>query len=339
MIATSHRLLWVAAFCMLAQIVLTPGAPAQQTGAPLPPALLAAIRSGDPQSVSQAIATLAAGNPARSAQLADQAIAVAEKMLATNPKAAIAIAGAAVTIVSDARVDTAAPTDVQATLTIAARIFVSPDAQKVAPDAVAQLATATVQAAGSLAAANPAFAAQIATQGVATAEKLLALAPAAAVQLAGAAVQVAQSQTVQSQSPADALQVAATAARILISPEAQQAAPQAVAAMAVAVVQVATSPAVYQTAPNTAIAAMANAYNAVTSQTVQAAAPQAVVTVTQVLTQAENASALNQANATNAAQVNAILAQQTDETTIDQTNNAVPAPPADDDRVITASPT
>lgn len=108
-----------------------------QTLTTLPPALRAAVNSGNTQAVQQAIQTLSGGNPQRAAQLAQQAVTAAEQLLATNPQAAVNAAAAAVQVVANLPVQTTAPSETLQTTVIAARIFVNPEAQRVAPDTVA----------------------------------------------------------------------------------------------------------------------------------------------------------------------------------------------------------
>lgn len=136
---------------------------APQGVAALPPALRAAILAGNSAQVAQVIQTLSGGNPQRAAQLASSAIAEAEKLLATNPQAAIAVAGAAVQTVRNAPVQQSAPQDSLNVATIAARIMVQPSVQQVAPDQVANLAAAATSVATSpvVYAASPAAAIQI----------------------------------------------------------------------------------------------------------------------------------------------------------------------------------
>ena len=98
-------------------------AQAQQSGiVSLPPALRAAVMSGNAQAVSQAINTLSGGNPQRAADLANLVVTAAEQMLSVNPQAAMAAAGAAVETVRNTTVQTSGPTQTQSVLTTAARV-------------------------------------------------------------------------------------------------------------------------------------------------------------------------------------------------------------------------
>ena len=274
-------------------------------GGQLPPALQAAMASGNAQNVTQLIAALSGNDPQKAAALAELVVASAEKMLASNPQSAVQMAGAAVASVKSLLVQSSAPMQTQDVITTAARIFVSPAAEKAAPDATAQLATSTMQAAAST--GNSTLIGNIATQAVSTAEKILVASPAVAVQLAGAAVASVQSVSVQQTSPQDSMQVVATAARIIVQPEAQQIAPLAVANMATAMVQVVSNPVVYQSAPQAAISVMSGAYTAVSSAVVTAASPDSATTMAQNLTQISQSKTLDQANPTNGPQVVAIL--------------------------------
>lgn len=220
---TLLRSIWLSA--AIAALAL-PSAQAQSAGSPsLPPALQAAVMSGNPQAVQQAINTLSGGNPTRAAALAEQTIQAAERMLATNPNGAVQVASAAVATVRSTAVQSTAPAATAAVLTTAARIFIAPPAYQVAPAAVLQLATATLDAARAL--NNPMLTANLAAQSVSLAERALATNPAAAVGLAAAAVTAMQNPPVQNAAPQQALQVTTTAARIAAAPEAQRAAPQA----------------------------------------------------------------------------------------------------------------
>jgi len=271
----------------------------------LPPALRAAVLSGNSQAVTQAINTLSGGNPQRSAALANSVVSAAEGLLAVNPQAAVRAAAAAVETVRNTSVNTAAPNDTATTLTTAARIFVSPVVTTNYPTDAANLAVATMAVAS--VSGSPAAAAGIAVQAVTVAERILALNPAAAVQIAGIAVQTVGATAVSNSAPTQSMEVATSAARIVVNPEAQRVAPAAVASLAVNASQVVSNPVVYQSSPQGAIGVMANAYSAVTNQTVSAAAPGATQSVTTSLNQASNSQALAQANVTNASQINAIL--------------------------------
>lgn len=326
----------------------------------LPPALRAAVTSGNGSVVTQVINTLSGGSPQRAAQLADQVIRVAEQMLSTNPQAAIAVAGAAVETVRNAPVQTSSPQQTQSVVTIAARIFVSPPAIQVAPIQAAALATNTLQVA--ITTNNSVLVASVAQSAVSTAEQIVQNDPAAAVQLASQSVQaVGQTQVTQA-APQQTMDVATAAARIIVQPAVQQASPQTVASVAIAVTQAVTNPAVYQSSPQAAVAAMSSAYSAASSQSVVTAAPQTVSTVTANLNQASNNTALSQSNPTNAAQVNAILArpaatqeqqqgtgtqtaqqntqQQNTANTNNNTNNNTPPPVVTEENpILTGSPT
>ncbi len=271
----------------------------------LPPALQAAVNSGNADQVSRAIATLSAGNPQQAATLATQVVTVAERMLNSNPQAAIQAATAAVETIRANPVQQAAPQQTETVLVTAARVFISPTAQQVAPVAAANLAMSTVAAASTT--NNPTVVASVSVQAITVAERVLSTAPAVAVQLATNAMQNVRADTVTQGAPTQVLQVVTTAARIIVNPDAQRVAPQQVATMATTAAQVVSSPAVYQISPSTAIQVMANSYTAVTSQAVVTAAPEAKQSVTQTLNVASNATSLSQSNPANGVQVNEIL--------------------------------
>lgn len=226
------------------------GNAAAQGAETLPPALRAAIQSGNGAAVAAAIATLSGGNSQRAAALADQTIRAAERLLETNPQAAIAIARVAVETVRSETVQSSSPQQTQDVVTTAARIFISPTAQRVAPQQTAELATAAVQVASTT--RNPSFTAGIAAQAVATAEKVLAAAPVAAVQVAGAAVQAVKSQPVLNSSPQKSLETVTIAARIIITPEAQRIGGDTIKAIATGVSDTANNPTMTQYSPTAA---------------------------------------------------------------------------------------
>ncbi len=165
----------------------------------MPPALRAAVLSGNAQAIQQALATLSAGNPGRLATLAGQVIAAAERMLATNPAAAVQIAGAAVNSFQSAAIQQAAPQQAMQVMTIAARIFISPAAQAAAPILVAQYAQTVVQIASTPAVyqASP----QGAMAVMANAYQAVS-SPAVAAAVPSAAAAVSQAVTAAAQSPA-----------------------------------------------------------------------------------------------------------------------------------------
>lgn len=279
----------------------------------LPPALRAAVLAGNPQQITQAINALSGGNPQQAATLASSVVAAAEQLVTTNPQAAIQAAGAAVETVRAGAVQTSSPQQTESVLTTAARIFVSPPVQQAVPLLAANVATATMSAASTI--NNPSVAAGVSVQAVALAEGILVTSPAAAVQLAGAAVQSVQTQQMQAGAPGQTMSVVSGASRVSVSPEAQRVAPQTVAGIAVAVTQIVSNPVVYQTSPQSAINTMTNAYAAATSQTVISAVPSVTATVTSNISQAGGSVSLGLANSNNAAQVNQILAGQTQPTT------------------------
>ncbi|MEI7606058.1 MAG: hypothetical protein WCJ64_01615 [Rhodospirillaceae bacterium] len=113
----------------------------------LPPALLAAIATGRPDAVQQAIDTLSGGNYQQAAQLAVAVVTAAEQMLATNPQNAIQMAAAAVNVVKAIEIQRAAVPQTESVVTTAARIFINPVAERLAPQETASLSAATMQVA------------------------------------------------------------------------------------------------------------------------------------------------------------------------------------------------
>jgi hypothetical protein len=274
----------------------------------LPPALRAAVQSGNAAAVQQAIATLSGGNATQAANLADNVVKAAERLFASNPQAAIQAASGAVNAISSSPVQSAAPRQSQDVITTAARLFILPAAQQLNPTATAALATATMAAAAT--SGNSALVASTAAGAVSVAEKMLATNPAGAVALAGATVQAVNTQAVMSGQPSQALQVVTTAARIVVSPEAEKAAPAGCAQVAIGASTVATNPSVYASSPSGAIAVMSNSYATVTSQAVTASSPGATATVTGTLNQASSSPLLASSNPTNSGDVARILAKQ-----------------------------
>jgi hypothetical protein len=105
--------------------------PTQSPGmSALPPALRAAVQSGNAQVIQQAITALAAGNPTQAASLAASVARAAEALLATNPAAAAAAASAALNVVKSSAVQSANPAQTQEVLLVVARISASPIAQQ-----------------------------------------------------------------------------------------------------------------------------------------------------------------------------------------------------------------
>ncbi len=250
----------------------------------LPPALQAAINTGNQSAIERAIATLSGGNPVQAANLASEVANAGERLLFTNPMAAVAAESAAVNTVRSTAVQVAAPQDTQSALATAARVFVSPSLVSLMPDQVAQLAAATVQAAATT--GNPTLIAAISAQAIALAERLVAVNPASAVALGYAAVQAVNQAPVLAAAPGNALEVAVSASRIIVNPDAQAVAPQTVASIANSTVSIVSTPSVYQTSASAAIVAMANAYAAVNTSTVLAAVPAAAWAVKSLLEQA-----------------------------------------------------
>ncbi len=187
----------------------------------MPPALRAAVLSGNADAIRQAIATLAGNDSALAAQLANQVVRAAEQIFATDPRGGIRIAQVAVTAISSNRVQQAAPQQTQDVITTAARLFINPAAQAAAPEATAQLAMTAVQAATT--SNNAALVTSTAGQAVTVAERMLSTNATTAIQMAGIAVEAIRHETVQTTATAAgaAMDVAVAAARVVLSPSAQ----------------------------------------------------------------------------------------------------------------------
>lgn len=114
---------------------------------PLPPALAAAVASGNADAVTRVVNTLAAGNPTRIADLALQALNAAEKVLQTNPQAAANIASAATKIFNQPSVLQTASQQALTAVVTASRIAINPAVQQTAPAVSAAISTNVVQTA------------------------------------------------------------------------------------------------------------------------------------------------------------------------------------------------
>jgi hypothetical protein len=291
----------------LLTLAATSALPAQSKSetAPLPPALNAAILSGNSKAVTQVISTLSGGNPSIAASLASQVINAAERMVATNPGAALQAASAAVNVVKMTTVNTASPTQTASVLNAAARIFVNPGVQRTNPTAATELALNTVNTAATI--DNADLASSIAAQAVGTAQAVAASDPASAALLASASIKVAQSTAVSANQPTQAAEIALVASRVIALPSVQKSSPVLSAEIAQSIVQVVTNPAVYQSSPQGAMQSMANAYATVTSASVSAAVPSAAQTMGQSLRSAQSNTQLAEISKDNGAQLATIL--------------------------------
>jgi hypothetical protein len=166
---------------------------------------------------------------------------------------------------------------------------------------------AVAQAIATLSGGNPQTRATLANQVVRFALTLLSANPRNAVNLAAAAVNAVDNPGVQESAPSQTLDVLTTAARIIVTPQAQQVDPTGAGQIATAITKISSVPAVYQSNPKAAISVMDNAHTAATSQTVQAAMPQAARQIVVTLTTAEKSSALNGVNPDNQSSIARIL--------------------------------
>ncbi|CAA7615409.1 conserved exported hypothetical protein [Candidatus Terasakiella magnetica] len=295
----------------------------QGTADVLPPALQAAVNAGNPQAIRQAIATLSGGNPARALGLAEGVVHAAERLLTANPQVAVQLAAVAL---ETARVSaTANAAASQEVISAVARVIVSPASQRVAPDATAALATNVVQAAS--ASNSSALVASVSVAAVSLAEKMLASNPSAAVALAGATVAAVKTQAVLTSAPGQSLDVISTAARIIVTPEAQRVSPAACAQASVSISAIASDRGVYAANPNAAMQAMASSYATVSSASVRGAVPDALGTVVGTLNQAAANVGLNQANPATGTQIGEILTNRYVFTKPPEDRGAIPPPP------------
>lgn len=297
--------------------------PSQQPGAiqALPPALNAAMLSGNQDAISAAIQTLSGGNPQRAAQLSEQVVTAAEKLLTTNPQAAIAAVSAAL---GNIRTITAAAARAQteSVVIIASRILGAPGVQQFSAQAAAL--SANVLAAVS-AVNNPTVQANVAAQVVAVAEKLVQTQPAAALDLAAMAVQVVKTAQVVNAAPQSSLGVVTVAARILVNPQVQGLNPSLAGSIAADAVQVVTNPAVFAAGPQAALAVASNAYAVASSPAVAAANPNALRSLVETLVLASKDNRLEQLFAETGAEINKILEKKSAEPVKEEQERASPS--------------
>jgi hypothetical protein len=136
----------------------------------LPPALQAAIASGNPSMVKHAISTNAGNDLTRVAKLSLDTVNAAEKMVSTNPANAVIVALAALESVQPISVITADPVQTASVVRTAGRIFASPVTQRVAPTTVISLASLAIGVASDL--SNVSLIASTAQQALVAAENL-----------------------------------------------------------------------------------------------------------------------------------------------------------------------
>ncbi|WP_413207312.1 hypothetical protein [Rhodospirillum sp. A1_3_36] len=154
--------LGVMGFAFTGGIVVATAPEAQaQVGqaAQLPPALRAAVQTGNANAVQQAISVLSGGDPAQSNALSQQVAGVARQMVAINPAAAMAAAQGAMASVNVRQ----GTSNAMGALTLIAAVVSSPQVQQVDPAGVTQLSTqvATAVTNPSVYGSNPAGAIQI----------------------------------------------------------------------------------------------------------------------------------------------------------------------------------
>ncbi|OKH86990.1 hypothetical protein [Thalassospira sp. TSL5-1] len=201
---------------------------AQQSGVQnqLPPALRAALLSGNAGAIQQAIQVLSAGNPARQAELAQQVVAAAEQLVQSNPKAALAAAQVAVNVVSNGSVQTSAPASANNVAAIAARIIVNPNVIQAAPAQVAQVATQAVRVATSpvVYQANPTASVQVAanTHAAVNNPTVVAADPTALQQVSAVISQASANQSLNGSNSSNASQMNSILAQQQPQPQQQQ---------------------------------------------------------------------------------------------------------------------
>lgn len=133
------------AFAVLASMVVPlatlPATPVFAQQSQLPPALKAALYSGNAAAIKAALSTLSGGDAKKLATLTGQVATEAEKLLRTNPQAALNGLSAVLDIVNTSAFKTANPQAAAQAAAAAGRIIVSPAAQQQASLQVAGLIT------------------------------------------------------------------------------------------------------------------------------------------------------------------------------------------------------
>lgn len=164
---------------------MVPQAQAQQsTGTSsqsLPPALRAAVSSGNSDAIQRAIATLSGGNPQQASSLAVLVAAQAERMVALNPAAAAAAASAAVQVISTPSVMNASPQQALSVVVMSSRLAINPSVQAASPSVVGRLSARLTQ--------------------VATSQQVYSVSPDAALQVMSNAYSAASASGVNAASP------------------------------------------------------------------------------------------------------------------------------------------
>ena len=182
----------------------------------LPPALHAAVMSGNANQIRMAINTLSAGNAEQAASLASRVITAAESMLSVNPVAAVAAAQAAVGVFSQPAVAQTNPASALQTAATAARIMMSPAVQQTSPAAAGALSVAVLSLVANPAVygANPQAAVLVARDAyqVATSPAVTAANPNVAQQAVQILSQMSQSQQLSALNPNNAAQLQAVLA-------------------------------------------------------------------------------------------------------------------------------
>lgn len=159
-------------------------------GTRMPPALQAAIISGNGAAVAQAITTLSAGDTARTAELVRAALAAAEQLVESNPQAAIAVATSAMNVINNPVFITAAANDsaiagsLLSSSVSAARIASNPAILSINPTLALQVASSasTVASIPAVANTNPQQAVTVVAtaRAVATSDAVIENVPASA---------------------------------------------------------------------------------------------------------------------------------------------------------------
>jgi hypothetical protein len=226
----------------------------------LPPALQAAINSGDPNAISRTIATLSAGNPVRAIGLIDQTLYAAEGMLTTSPALGIKATLAAAQGAEQPSVCAANAAQCFEVVTTIARIANNMTVRRVDPANSIAIAKINLDIAAHT--QNASLIGVVATEALNLAEALLSIVPASAVGLSlDALTNVSFVSNVLQ--PQVTLTAVLNASRVAVSGIALSSSPSQCASIGRLVMQMLEKQVIYQASPVAAQAAMSNAARAI----------------------------------------------------------------------------
>jgi hypothetical protein len=196
----------------------------------LPPALKAAVLSGNAEQITQAITTLSAGNPKLVAKLAYQVLVAAELLLSTNPQVALNAASAAMAVTNNPSVTESSPQVAMDNAVIASRIIINPNVIAVNPSAANNIAVAivTLVSRPSVYAVNPKLAIEAMSNAftIASNPMVLAVAPGAQDTMTQLLTDAAKNTSLSAASPDTPSDIAAILAKpegiLVAQPQANQ---------------------------------------------------------------------------------------------------------------------